>query len=251
MRRYPGYIFDLDGTLYRGSDPIEYAVEVVNQLAAEGARIRYLTNNSGYTAEKISEKLTAMGFPVPVDSIYSSGLGAAEYLRTHKAKSVFVVGQPGLHEILSSYGIRTTQESPADFVLVGICRSFTYDLLDRALQCLLGGAKLIATNKDTTFPLEEGRLAPGAGSIVAAVEAASGMKATVIGKPEPTLIQHLLAQMDLKPEAVLVVGDRLDTDIESATRAQCPAHLVLTGVTSVASTAGLSWSKDLRDLLQS
>ena len=250
MRRYPGYIFDLDGTLYRGADPIEHAVEVVSQLVAEGAKVRFLTNNSGYTAEKISEKLTAMGFPAPVESIYSSGLGAANYLRTQGAKSVFVVGQPGLHEILTSYGLNIVETAPADFVLVGICRSFTYDLLDRALQCLLGGAKLIATNKDTTFPLENGRISPGAGSIVAAVEAASGMKATVIGKPEPTLVQHLLAQMNLRPEDVLVVGDRIDTDIESARRANCPSHLVLTGVTPEP-VLGLSYSDDLQKLLQS
>jgi 4-nitrophenyl phosphatase len=244
---FSAYILDLDGTLFRGNEALPGAVETVAELRRRGAGIRYLTNNSSLTRSQYAAKLTGMGFEAPEEEVYSSGLGTAAYLRERGHRRAFVVGEPGLHETLRAAGIETVEEG-ADFAVVGICRSFSYDLLNGAMQAILGGAEFVATNPDPTYPLEGGRLIPGAGSIVAAVRACSGREPFVVGKPNPFLVELILKEAGLRPEEALVVGDRVDTDLESGRRAGCPTHLVLTGVTKEP-PEGVSWSQDLRGLL--
>ncbi|MBI1756886.1 MAG: HAD-IIA family hydrolase [Fimbriimonas ginsengisoli] len=136
-----------------------------------------------------------------------------------------------------------------DAVVVGICRSLSYDLLDQAMNLILRGALFVATNRDATYPLEDGCLSPGAGAIVAALEACTGVSPVVVGKPEPTLILQLLEEIGVEPEAALVVGDRVETDLEAGRRAGCDTHLVLTGVTTEPH-AGQGYSADLGGLLE-
>lgn len=235
MRRYPLYIFDLDGTLYRGSEPLPGAAETLAELRRSGSMIRFLTNNSSQTPEFQADKLTRMGIQADAKEVLTSGMGAANYLVEHGLKKAFVVGEPGLVEILSRKGITTPNENEtADAVLVGICRTFTYDLMHQAMQQIRAGARFVATNTDATYPMEGGRLIPGAGSVVAAIQTCSGVDPVVIGKPNTLLVQMLLEETGTKAADALVVGDRYETDIVSGQDAGCDTLLVLTGVTTAA-----------------
>jgi 4-nitrophenyl phosphatase len=147
--------------------------------------------------------------------------------------------------MLRAEGVEPADE--ADAVLVGICRGLTYDRLDSASALARDGALLLATNRDATYPVESGREQPGAGAIVAAVEAASGREATVLGKPAPALAIEAMQSFGASPAETLVVGDRLDTDIACARAAGCAALLVLTGVTAAA-PPGVDWAPDLSGL---
>ena len=158
MKRYPLYIFDLDGTLYRGNDPIPHAVDTVQALKSDGAKVRYVTNNSGQDRQFFHEKLTRMGFPVELNEIMNSGIGSAKYLLSEGHKSLYVIGEPGLVQTLREAGlvVGNAVESnavaahgePSDAVLVGICRSFSYDLMREAMQRIRGGQTFVATNPE-------------------------------------------------------------------------------------------------------
>ncbi len=254
MRQYKLYIFDLDGTLYRGAVAIPHAVEVVNELKKRGAGIRYLTNNSGQTRTFYQAKLTGLGFPCEENEIYSSALGAAQICLDKGYRSAFYVGQPGLAQTLKEAGVSVVNreweqaQSGAQVVVAGICRSFTYAWMNSALQQILAGSDFIATNTDATYPIEDGKVEPGAGAIVASIKACSGREPYVVGKPNPFLIDLVIKDAGIKKGEVIAVGDRYETDILSGKNAGVATHLVLTGVTQVA-PEGQSWSEDLRGLL--
>lgn len=240
MNRFRLVVFDLDGTLYRGAEPVPHAVAAVLRLRDEGVLVRYATNNSAATREGTADKLCAMGYPAAPAEVYGSSHAAAALLGERGLRSAFLVGEPGCIGNLRASDVsvinapegRATPESDdvADAVVVGICRTFTYTLLDSALQQLLLGAELVATNRDATYPLEAGRLQPGAGSLVAAIEAASGKPAQVAGKPERWMMEAILRDAGVRPEQTLVVGDREDTDIVFGKRNGCATAMVLTGV---------------------
>jgi 4-nitrophenyl phosphatase len=232
MRRYPLYIFDLDGTLYRGAEALPGASETLKALRRDGALVRFLTNNSSQTPEAQAAKLQAMGIPADAEHILTAGVGAANYLRDLGLLTVFVVGEPGLIEVLERAGIRMVHEKEAsDAVVVGICRTFHYAMLHEAMYRIHYGARFIATNTDATYPIEGGRLIPGAGSIVAAVRTCAGIDPLVIGKPNTLLVEMILKETGCAPSDALVVGDRYETDIVSGLSAGCDTLLVLTGVT--------------------
>lgn len=225
------YIFDLDGTLYRGKEPVPYAVEVVRELRARGKQIRFLTNNSGLEPSRIAEKLYGMGFEAKLEEVYSTAMGAVWMLERVGAQSVYVVGEPGLIATLQDAGYQIVQEGEKpDVVLAGICRTFTYAQANAALQMIRSGSAFIATNRDATYPLEGGRFEPGAGMIVAAIQACSGVDPMVIGKPEPYLVERILMDAGVLPDRAIVVGDRYETDIVAGEQAGCRTLMVLTGV---------------------
>lgn len=292
MRRYPLYIFDLDGTLWRGWEAIPGAVETVNLLRAEGSQIRYLTNNSSTERKDYVHKLRGLGFEASVEEVYSSATGSASRLVELGMRTVHVLGEPGLVNTLREAGLVVvnadeqgaiqpnlvtglgpvtpppprgegregahatslgevayrSKEGP-DALLVGICRRLTYPLLNAAMQAGLKGARFFATNADKTFPMESGTLMPGAGSMVAAVEACIGRPPEVLGKPHPYLVELILREAGVRPSDALCVGDRLDTDILSGQAAGCDTFLVLTGVEKEA-PKGQMWADDVRGLIR-
>ena len=245
------YLFDLDGTLFRGETPIPGAVEALQRLRAAGAAIRYLTNNSTLTRAQFVTKLERMGFQATVPEVISSGWGAALWSARANAQIVFIVGEPGLVQTFRDEGRTVVNATPegvvgtdgpeAEIVVVGLHRTFTYAILAEAMRRIRAGAKFVATNPDTTYPMEGDHLVPGAGSIVAAVASCSQTEPFVIGKPSPYLIELALSELGIPPSEALVVGDRLDTDIEAGRQAGCPTHLVLTGVETQA-PEGQRWS---------
>ncbi len=237
---YRAVLFDLDGTLYRGAEPIPRAVETVQTLRERGVLVRYVTNNATLTQDDFVRKLRKMGFPAEPSDVASSATGTAARLVETGRRSAYVVGMPGLVATLRASGVEVVNADPegvvsanprkAEAVVVGLCRTLGYDLLWGAMEAIQAGAEFVATNPDATFPLEGGRLSPGAGSLVAAVRACSGVEPFVVGKPKPFLVETILREAGLRPEEALVVGDRLDTDIAAGKAAGCPTYLVLTGV---------------------
>lgn len=240
------YIFDLDGTLYRGEEAVPFAVEALEALRSTQAEIRFLTNNSSKSCAEIVDKLNSLGFEATEREVYTSAMGAAKRLAEEGLRSAFTVGERGLVDTLAESGIAVV-DTGAEAVVAGICRGFDYAWLDRALQNLIAGARFFATNRDRTYPLEQGRLQPGAGAIVASIEACSGVEPVVIGKPEPYLVEWILEDAGVSADDALVVGDRMDTDIEAGLRAGCATLLVGTGVTA-AGTEGQPFAQDLRSL---
>lgn len=239
-------IFDLDGTLFRGEEPIPGAVEALGRLRKHGIRIRFLTNNSSQTREAYVAKLSRMGFEAYDEEVYSTGIGTATYMRQQVLVSAFVVGEAGLKETLSLAQITVTDKDP-QAVIVGICKGFSYDLLNQAMQHIRAGARFIATNTDATYPMEGGRFIPGSGSLVAAVRTCTEQEPVVIGKPEPLLVEMILQDTGVEPIDTLMVGDRMDTDIEAGRRAGCQTLLVLTGAARSA-PEGQHWLNSVADL---
>lgn len=241
---FQAYFFDLDGTLYRGAEPIPHAADCLRRLRGRGAQIRFLTNNSGATPESVAQKLTAMDIPASPEEVVTSGMAAASYCRDKGLRRLFVIGEPGLLNVLAEAGLTVVnarrdgcgvepeESAPADAVVNGICRKFTYDLLNAALQHLLRGAAFVATNPDPTYPMEAGRLEPGAGSLVAALRTAAGREPYVAGKPQPDMVNLALESCGISAPEALVIGDRIDTDIAAGEAAGCETLLVLTGVTA-------------------
>lgn len=221
-------IFDLDGTLWRGNDPISGTPEALNSLRQKAVQIRFLTNNSSVSSLDVAEKLRSMGFIADPGEVMCSGPYAADVCRSRGIDQVYVIGGLGLER---SFGDFRAPDANADAVVVGIDREFTYDKCNQALQYILRGAAFIATNRDATYPMEQGRIVPGAGAIVASIEAASGVEAEVLGKPNPGMILEILEKAGVIPGNCLVVGDRLDTDIKAGWAAGCQTALVLTGAT--------------------
>lgn len=229
MKQYRLYIFDLDGVLYRGGEPIPGAQEITQSFRSGGAAIRFLTNNSSQTRRAFAEKLRGLGFAAGPEEVFSSAYGAGRHIAP---ASAFVVGEPGLKAELAEGGVRVVEEGEAEWAVVGICWGLTYNLIDEAQRRIRQGARFLATNLDATFPDEGGRLRPGAGSVVAAVAEAAGRRPEIaIGKPEPALARMILEDAGVSADEALLVGDRPDTDIECARRVGCDSALVLTGVT--------------------
>jgi 4-nitrophenyl phosphatase len=259
VQAYKLYILDLDGTVYRGDQAIPGAVDTVAELRSRGSQIRFLTNNSGQTRESYVYKLKRMGFNASPEEIYSSATGTAAYLSGNGINPVFAIGEAGLVETLREAGIEVLNGDASGWVnpwpsegafavVVGICRAFSYDLLNGALQQCRKGARLIATNTDATYPVEDGRVIPGAGSIVAAVQTCTGIDPVVIGKPNPYLVELILREAGVSPGEAICVGDRVETDLWAGERAGTATHLVLTGVTKEAPDSQ-PYSQDLRGLL--
>lgn len=187
-----------------------------------------------------------MGFEVQEEEVYSTGIGTVAYMRQQGLVSAFVIGEVGLKETLSRAQITVTDKEPKAAV-VGICKSFSYDLLNQAMQHILAGALFIATNTDATYPMEGGQFIPGSGSLVAAVRTCTEQEPVVIGKPEPFLVDMILRDAGVQPSEALVVGDRMDTDIEAGRRAGCQTLLVLTGAAKSA-PQGQDWLNSVADL---
>lgn len=236
FRHARGYVFDMDGVLYRGDTRLAGVVEILDALAIRGRQIMLATNNSMSTPESYVIKLAKMGIDVPAAAILTSGLATRDYLlETLPADAgLFVIGMPALREqIFADTAFRPVQfgeEVPAA-VILGLDVGFTYDKLKRATAAIRAGARFIATNTDATLPTESG-LVPGAGSIVAAVATAAGQTPLVIGKPETPLLVQSLHRMGVTAAESVMIGDRLDTDIVAGQRAGMLTVLVLTGVST-------------------
>lgn len=231
------FIFDMDGVLYRGSEPVPYAAQAIARLRAAGHTVRFLTNNAARPRPKYIPLLDALGIPATMDDIVTSAYATALHFNANGwgGDTVYVIGEDGVRDELATVAgcrILDSDDEKADAVVVGVDRKFTYDKMRIAQQHLLAGAHFVCTNRDPTFPVENGRVVPGAGSVVAAVATAAGREPFNIGKPNPYSIELLARLTDHDVKDTVVIGDRLDTDISAGMAAGAETVLVLTGVTT-------------------
>ena len=225
-------IIDMDGVLYRGDQPIPGVAEFFQFLSDHSINYLCATNNPTLTPQQYTEKLARMGVRVPPERILTSSLATAEYLSAQypPGTRVFAVGETGLIEAFKASHF-VLDDRDASVVVAGMDRQMTYDKLARATLLIRGGAAFVGTNPDKTLPVPEGEI-PGAGSLLALLETASGVKPTVIGKPEQHLYQIALDRLQSSLEETAAVGDRLETDILGAARMGLFSLLVLSGVST-------------------
>lgn len=230
--RYDCILFDLDGVLYRGEEAVPGAPETLATLRGAGTRVAFLTNNSSRTPEQVADRLSRLGMTASPSEVVTSALATADLLATQGGGTAYVIGGEGIARALADAGLEVLDGEPesADLVVVGIDEGLTYAGLRRACLLVRGGARLVATNVDPTFPSEGGVLWPGAGALVAAITTATDAEAEVVGKPFSPLFASALQRAG--GGIPLVVGDRLDTDIAGAVALGWDSMLVLTGVSS-------------------
>ena len=222
-------IIDMDGVLYVGNQPMPCLREFFAFLRQRPIPFILATNNSTRTPEEYVEKLAGMGVTVSPDEILVSGQATARFLAGEypRGTRVHVFGMPALRKAMTDEGFVLADED-VQLVVASMDRDVTFEKLKRATLLIRGGARFIATNLDPTNPSEEGML-PGTGAMIVALETASGVKATPIGKPEPTMYQLAMDQMGAVPETTAALGDRADTDILGGKRAGLVTICVLSG----------------------
>jgi HAD superfamily hydrolase (TIGR01450 family) len=244
-------LVDLDGVVYRGSEPVPGVAAVLADRAARGDDVVYVTNNSMHYRADYVTRLAGMGAPITPDTVVSSARATALYVAEldPPVRRVLVVGAGGLEREARDVGLdvvtaahaatRMTQEridgfaaagSP-DAVLVGLDPALTYARLAAAADCIRAGARFVATNRDPVYPTERG-LQPGAGAIVAALEAASGVVPESIGKPGPRLLEIAAHAVGRDPGEAIMVGDGVGTDLAAANVLGIPCVFMLTGVST-------------------
>ena len=229
----PGFIIDLDGTLYAGTKPIAEAAPFIQYLVDCKYPYLFVTNNSSRRPEEVARHiLEVTGIPADSQDILTSAQAAAAYIVENiPGKKVFMIGEDGLEHALLSAGLQlvTGPDDKPDVVVQGIDRHFSYAKLALASRWLWDGAVFIATNPDQQLPSEHG-LTPGSGSLTAAIEAASQVKPIIIGKPSEIIMRYAINRLGRTANDIWVVGDNLRTDIGGGVAANCKTAWVRSGV---------------------
>jgi len=237
MKKYKGYLIDLDGTMYKGTERIESASDFVKNLREHGIPYLFVTNNSSRTPAQVAEKL--MGFDIPAEEklVFTTSQATANYIYEQKNDaSVYVIGEEGIRTAIEEKGLQFAGED-ADFVVVGIDRSISYEKLAVACLAVRNGATFISTNGDIAIPTERGLL-PGNGSLTSVITVSTQTKPIFIGKPESIIMEQALKVLGTANEETLMVGDNYDTDISAGMNAGIDTLLVHTGVTTKELLAG-------------
>jgi 4-nitrophenyl phosphatase len=238
-------IFDLDGVVYRGEAAVPGAADLVNALRRDGRLVSFATNNSSATRQEYVARLAGHGIAATADEIVTSSSATVEHIHAHlpQVRRVLSIGAPGLGAELRDGGLEVTPVNEAaprdwnggplparhDAVICGLDRQVDYRRLGIAAAAIREGALFIATNADVRFPTPEGFM-PGAGAIVGALQATTGVEPLIIGKPEPAMFEAILERDGVPPAEALVIGDNPDADVVAARRAGIASILVLTGV---------------------
>lgn len=232
LKRYKGYLIDLDGTLYYGTRRIPTAEHFVHELKERGLAFLFLTNNATRTPQEIVENLkTNYELPIGIENIYTSTQALIAHLKeNYLGKVVHVVGEKALHQQVEGAGFQLTMDMNADVVVQGLNRQVTYQDLAIAAMAIRDGADFLVTNADQTIPTENG-IMPSSGALTAFLEVASGKEGLVMGKPNALIVEAALEELNLRPEEVLLIGDKYETDIMAGINAGIDTLLVLTGVT--------------------
>lgn len=242
MRR--GYLIDMDGVIYRGGELIPGADAFIRRLQREQIPFLFLTNNSQRTRRDVATKLERMGIPAREQNVFTCAMATARYLaRCKPGGTAFVIGEGGLLMALHRNGYSVVDQSP-DYVVVGEGRTVTLEMLETAVQLILDGAKLVATNLDPNCPTKTGTR-PGCGATVAYLEAATGAKAMSIGKPSPIMMRAARKELGLRTSQTIMLGDTLETDILGGVQLGYRTILVRTGTNSDADLRPYAFAPDL------
>lgn len=228
-----GFICDMDGVIYHGNRVLEGVVEFIEWLQSSGKKFVFLTNSPEKTPQELSMKLGRMGLDVGADHFYTSAMATASFLNSQKPGcTAYVIGEAALTKALYDQGIYMNDVNP-DYVVVGETRAYFFEKIEKAIELVNKGAKLIGTNPDITGPTERGVM-PATGSLIAPIEIATGKKAYFVGKPNPLMLRHGLKRLGLHSNEIAFIGDRMDTDIIAGIESNVDTVLVLSGVTQMA-----------------
>ncbi len=225
------YLTDMDGVLVKGTHIIPGAIEFIQKLQAKDIPFLILTNNSLYTQRDLQVRLSYIGLQVPKEAIFTSALATAQFLHEQRPNGrAFTIGESGLTTALHDVGYILTDQDP-EYVVLGETTTYSFQRLTHAIRFVAAGARLIATNPDVIGPGEGGNV-PGTGAVAALISAATGVKPYYIGKPNPLMMRTALRTLNAHSEESMMIGDRMDTDIQSGLESGLRTTLVLTGVTS-------------------
>lgn len=224
-------ISDMDGVIYRGKELIPGADSFVCRLIESKIKFLFLTNNSEETPRDLKRKLERLGINgVEEENFITSAMATAMFLRGQKERATaYVIGGGGLINELYNVGFTLSQSHP-DYVVVGKTTTFTFDTIKTAVRLIRSGAKFIGTNPDKTDPTEDG-IEPACGALLATIEAASGQKPYIVGKPNSLMMMLATRKLGVHAEETVMIGDRMDTDIVGGMEAGMKTCLVLSGVT--------------------
>jgi len=225
-----GFLIDMDGVIYRGRELVRGADQFVNQLITRQIPFFFLTNNSQRTRRDVATKLRRMGVEAEEKHIFTCAMATARFLAQQKpGGTAYVIGEGGLLNALHANGYSIVDHDP-DYVVVGEGRTMTMETVEAAVQMIVAGAKLVATNLDPNCPTQHG-LRPGCGAIVAMLESATGVKAFSVGKPSPVMMRAARKELGLRAEEITMVGDTMETDILGGVQLGYRTVLVLSGGT--------------------
>jgi 4-nitrophenyl phosphatase len=227
-------ILDMDGVIWRGSQPIGDLPAIFDRFSRLGCRVTLATNNATLSIAQYQDKLAGLGLHLEAWQIVNSSHATGRFLQTQfpQGGRVHVVGELGLIQTLAEYNFHPADEDVLA-VVVGLDRQLTYDTLTQAALLIRAGALFVGTNPDRTYPAPNGQV-PGAGAILAALQAATDVEPVIVGKPSPEMYRLALDRLGVPASETLVVGDRLETDIAGAQAIGCRTALVLSGVSTAA-----------------
>lgn len=239
-----GFLIDMDGVIYRGRELIRGADQFVNQLITQQVPFFFLTNNSQRTRRDVATKLRRMGVEADEKHIFTCAMATARFLAQQKPHgTAYVIGEGGLLNALHANGYSIVDHDP-DYVVVGEGRTMTMETVEAAVQMIVAGAKLVATNLDPNCPTQHG-LRPGCGAIVAMLESATGVKAFSVGKPSPVMMRAARKELGLRAEETTIIGDTMETDILGGVQLGYRTVLVLSGGTKSEDLLHYAYRPDL------
>ena len=225
-----GYILDMDGVIYHGNRILNGVKEFVEWMIANGKKFVFLTNSPERTPHELSMKLERMGLSVSAEHFYTSAMATAEFLNSQAPGcTAYVIGEAALTKAMYDKKIYMNDINP-DYVVLGETRTYSFEKLEKAIELVNRGAKLIGANPDTVGVTEKGVM-PATGSLIAPIEIATGKKAYFVGKPNPLMLRHALNQIGCHSADIAFIGDRMDTDIIAGIESNVDTVLVLSGVT--------------------
>lgn len=231
MKKYKGYLIDLDGTMYRGSEEIAEAAGFIDELRKRDIPYLFVTNNSSRTPKQVATKLREFGIHTEDEQVFTTSMATANFIAERKTNaSVYVIGEEGIQTALTEKKVKLVEDNP-DFVVVGIDRSVDYEKFTKACLAVRKGATFISTNGDIAIPTERG-LQPGNGALTAVITVSTRVQPLFIGKPEAEIVEQALKVLGIPKEEVIMVGDNYDTDILAGMNAGMDTLLVHTGVTT-------------------
>jgi NagD protein len=225
-----GFLIDMDGVIYRGSELIAGAQRFVNTLRRSDVPFLFLTNNSQRTRRDVATKLRRMGIQAEERHVFTCAMATARFLAQQKPNgTAFVIGEGGLLHALHTNGYSIVDHDP-DYVVVGEGRALNFEMFETAVRMIQKGAKLVATNLDPNCPTQQG-MRPGCGAIVALLETATGRKAFSVGKPSPVMMRAARKELGLSADETIMIGDTMETDILGGVQMGYRTVLVLSGST--------------------
>lgn len=231
MKEYKGYLIDLDGTMYRGSERIEAASDFIKRLREKNVPYLFVTNNSSRTPAQVAEKLRDFDIPCEEELVFTTSQATANFIfEQKKDAAIYVIGEEGITTALEEKGFSFANEN-ADYVVMGIDREINYEKLAIAALAVRNGAVFVSTNGDIALPTERGLL-PGNGSLTSVIAVTTQTAPIFIGKPESIIMEQALKVIGTAKADTLMVGDNYDTDILAGMNAGMDTLLVHTGVTT-------------------